>query len=177
MMERRFTRAEAKALLDGVVRDELERAGAYRAARVGRPTDDEATERREDIAHGLALRLLADGGMGAQMTDVARRQLAAEGYDGPLINHVGRCLDLQRKVEEAPAVMAKLTRRLTELLGEPPSELMLREARRLRMRGRSAALMATDKLATQESDLAAAAVEDLFSAVGAGRDLGWWPQP
>ncbi|WP_156127426.1 hypothetical protein [Paracoccus sanguinis] len=63
-MERRLTRAEAKALLDGVVRDELERAATYRAARVGRPTDDEATERREDIAHGLALRLLADGGMG-----------------------------------------------------------------------------------------------------------------
>ena len=166
MMERRLTRAEAKALLDGVVQDELERAATYRAARVGRPTDDEATERREDVAHGLALRLLADGGMGAQLTDVARQQLAAEGYDAPLINHVGRCLDLQRKVEEAPAVMAKLTRRLTELLGEPPSELMLREARRLRMRGRSAALMATDKLATQESDLAAAAVEDVFSAVG-----------
>ncbi|KGJ18694.1 hypothetical protein [Paracoccus sanguinis] len=165
MIERRLTPAEAKSLLDGVVRDELEPAGAYCAVRVGRPTDDEATERREDMAHGLALRLLADGGIGAQLTDTARQRLAVDGYDAPLIEHVGRCLDLQRTVEETPAVTATLTRRLTGLLGEPPSELMLREARRLPMWGRSAAPMATDKLAAQESDLAAEAVENLLSAV------------
>lgn len=163
MMERRLTRAEAKALLDGVVREELQRAGAYRAVRVRQSSNDEASQRREDIAHGLALRLLADGGLGAQLTDAVRQQLAAEGYDAQLIEHVRRCLVTQREVEAVPAVARKLTRQLTEILGEPPNDLMVQEARRLRMRGRSAALMATDRLQTQEAELAAQAIETLFS--------------
>lgn len=163
MMERRLTRAEAKALLDGVVRDELERASAYRAVRVRQSSNDEASERREDIAHGLALRILAEGGLGAQLTDTARQQLTVEGYDASLIDHVGRCLETQREVEAMPAVARKLARQLTEILGEPPNDLMVHEARRLRMRGRSAALMATDRLAAQEAGLAAEAIEALFS--------------
>lgn len=103
MTDDRLTRDEAKALLDGIVRDELDKLARHRAVRLTNGFNDEVDQRREDTAAGLALRLLAEGGFGVSLTGAHLAGLRSEGFDDALINQTGRVLEVQRNVEQLDA--------------------------------------------------------------------------
>ena len=116
--------------------------------------------RREDVAAGLALRLMAEGGFGVKQTAAVRERLANQGHDEALIDHVERMLELQRANETHPAARKRLAKSVEAVTGAPPSPAILNEAHRLKLQGMSVAL-----LAAREDDTGRDLAEDVLSSV------------
>lgn len=155
-----LTREAARKWLERVVRKELERIDRRnRAQSDSRETGYARTNAAEDRALGHALRLLARDGVSADLGEVERAEIVADGVpvrDLPKIDSY-----LQQAAGEAlsEAVETKIRRAAAELAGLPGLNVhQFLGSRQIYLRGRAAAYLSasrrTDPKLTEALDLA-----------------------
>lgn len=155
-----LTREAARKWLERVVREELERIDRRnRAQSDSRETGYARTNAAEDRALGHALRLLARDGVSADLGEVERAEIVADGVPAQDLPKIDSYLQQAAGEALSEAVETKIRRAAAELAGLPGLNVhQFLDSRQIYLRGRAAAYLSasrrTDPKLTEALDLA-----------------------